>query len=213
MMINAMYGLLQAPEEVASAIVDCLTTWLPVFSSMQDVAAMKILQALIGTYVAHVLANVTEEIIMTSVQESPKCRLVSLKYIEALLSSSDVESRWMLCNAYGDSREDIRKEALRLLQLSLSVSSTVPSFAVVVGLFADKLFSQGRAKITNDTWHIVSFRSYAFLHVANARFSVRDMRLRALPYRRTDRPSWIWQPTKHIWNGWLQLGSCCRVYV
>uniref|UniRef100_A0A914UY02 Uncharacterized protein n=2 Tax=Plectus sambesii TaxID=2011161 RepID=A0A914UY02_9BILA len=149
-----------APDEVAGAIVDCLTTWLPVFSSVRDVSTRTILQALIGTYVAH---------------DSPKCRLVSLKYIEALLQSPDVESRWMLCNAYGDSREDIRKEALRLLQLSLSVSSYVPPFALVVKYFADKLFSQGRSKITNDTMHMCTRFAFACLTVQAGRPAQLDL--------------------------------------
>uniref|UniRef100_A0A0M3JED0 Proteasome-associated protein ECM29 homolog (inferred by orthology to a human protein) n=1 Tax=Anisakis simplex TaxID=6269 RepID=A0A0M3JED0_ANISI len=90
-----------------------LISWLPIFCTLNDAANIGVLQTLISSYIQH---------------ESPKCRLVALKYVEALVKSPAVEFRWMLCQACGDARDEMRREARRLLELSISDRKFMPDF-------------------------------------------------------------------------------------
>ncbi|EYC10218.1 hypothetical protein Y032_0057g2826 [Ancylostoma ceylanicum] len=97
-------SIAEAPEDVAYAVVDCLTQWLDGFRKLKDVTLMEKLKALIQEFITH---------------ENSKCRLIALKYMEAFLTSDEVGLRWMLLQACGDSRDEIRGEATRLLDVSL----------------------------------------------------------------------------------------------
>ncbi|VDM41383.1 unnamed protein product [Toxocara canis] len=103
----------KAPDDVSASIIDCLVTWLPTFCALNDAASAGVLQTLISSYIQH---------------DSPKCRLVALKYVEALVKSPALEFRWMLCQACGDARDEIRREACRLLELSVSQKQFMPAF-------------------------------------------------------------------------------------
>uniref|UniRef100_F1KQ69 Proteasome-associated protein ECM29 n=1 Tax=Ascaris suum TaxID=6253 RepID=F1KQ69_ASCSU len=113
-----------APDDIAAAIVDCLIMWLPTFCSLNDAAASGVLQTLISSYLQH---------------ESGKCRLVALKYVEALVKSPAVEFRWMLCQACGDARDEIHREARRLLELSISDKQFMPPFEEMAHYLHKKL--------------------------------------------------------------------------
>ncbi|VDP20037.1 unnamed protein product, partial [Onchocerca flexuosa] len=76
-----------APEELSFAIADCLVSWLPAFHTVNDLALSGVLEALISSYIVH---------------ESPKCRLVALKFVETLVKTPSLEFRWMLCRTCGD---------------------------------------------------------------------------------------------------------------
>ncbi|KIH42547.1 hypothetical protein ANCDUO_27468, partial [Ancylostoma duodenale] len=107
-------SIAEAPEDVAYAVVDCLTQWLDGFRKLKNVTLMEKLKALIQEFITH---------------ENSKCRLIALKYMEAFLTSDEVGLRWMLLQACGDSRDEIRGEATRLLDVSLQVE--VPTELVV----------------------------------------------------------------------------------
>ncbi|WKX98489.1 hypothetical protein Q1695_013850 [Nippostrongylus brasiliensis] len=100
----------QAPDDVAYAVIDCLTQWLEGFRSLKDPTLMEKLKSLIQEFIAH---------------ENSKCRLIALKYMEAFLTSDEVDLRWMLLQSCGDSRDEIRSEAIRLLNVSLKVDVSV----------------------------------------------------------------------------------------
>uniref|UniRef100_A0A915BK96 Proteasome-associated protein ECM29-like protein n=4 Tax=Parascaris TaxID=6254 RepID=A0A915BK96_PARUN len=113
-----------APDDIAAAIVDCLITWLPTFCSLNDAAISGVLQTLISSYLQH---------------DSGKCRLVALKYVEALVRSPAVEFRWMLCQACGDARDEMHREARRLLELSISDQQFMPPFEEMAQYLHKKL--------------------------------------------------------------------------
>nr|CDJ87643.1 HEAT domain containing protein [Haemonchus contortus] len=100
----------QAPDDVAYAVIDCLTQWLDGFRKLTDQSLNEKLKALVQEFLTH---------------ENSKCRLIALKYMEAFLSSDEMDLRWMLLRACGDSRDEIRGEATRLLEVSLKVDVPV----------------------------------------------------------------------------------------
>ncbi|CAD6185669.1 unnamed protein product [Caenorhabditis auriculariae] len=105
-------------EDVGYAIVDCLVSWLPAFcqaAAQQSEKTSLILREFIAAHVAH---------------ENAKCRLVALKYIEALINENEMELKWMLLKTAGDNRDEMRQEATRLLDLSLH--RAVPAIPLVV---------------------------------------------------------------------------------
>ncbi|ETN80439.1 hypothetical protein NECAME_09169 [Necator americanus] len=103
-------SIVEAPDDVAYAVVDCLTQWLDGFRKLKDVALQEKLKTLIQEFIIH---------------ENSKCRLIALKYMEGFLTSDEVELRWMLLQACGDSRDEIKGEATRLLDVSLQVEVPV----------------------------------------------------------------------------------------
>ncbi|KAK6060272.1 protein, SNF2 family [Cooperia oncophora] len=108
----------KSPDDVAYAVVDCLTQWLEGFRKLTDQSLDVKLKLLIQEFLTH---------------ENSKCRLIALKYMEAFLTSADFDLRWMLLLACGDNRDEIRGEASRLLDVSLKVD--VPAEAVVLYLW------------------------------------------------------------------------------
>ncbi|VDL63938.1 unnamed protein product, partial [Nippostrongylus brasiliensis] len=74
----------QAPDDVAYAVIDCLTQWLEGFRSLKDPTLMEKLKSLIQEFI------------------NSKCRLIALKYMEAFLTSDEVDLRWMLLQSCGD---------------------------------------------------------------------------------------------------------------
>ncbi|KAK5969483.1 hypothetical protein GCK32_003532, partial [Trichostrongylus colubriformis] len=99
-----------APDDVAYAVVDCLTQWLEGFRKLTDQSLNEKLKTLIQEFLTH---------------ENSKCRLIALKYMEAFLKSDEIDLRWMLLQACGDDRDEIRGEATRLLDVSLKVDVPV----------------------------------------------------------------------------------------
>ncbi|VDK85675.1 unnamed protein product [Litomosoides sigmodontis] len=155
-----------APEEVSFAIADCLVSWIPAFCALNDVALSGVLEALISSYIIH---------------ESPKCRLVALKFVEALVKTSSLGFRWMLCRTCGDPRDEMKREALRLLDLSVANPATVPKFEDLVEFVHRKLnlqdatggvdFSTAEAKkkkkaFADEVFHTSTLYLYASLQVA-----------------------------------------------
>uniref|UniRef100_A0A0N5A806 Integrator complex subunit 7 n=1 Tax=Syphacia muris TaxID=451379 RepID=A0A0N5A806_9BILA len=125
--VLAEFGLAyeaKATPVLASSIADCLIAWLPSFCKIKDAAGAEILQLIISTYFEN---------------GSVKCRLVALKFIETLLKTQCLGYRWTLCSAYADTHEEIKREAKRLLELSLSVPDTHWKFEDVVQFFYKKL--------------------------------------------------------------------------
>uniref|UniRef100_A0A1I7XTF6 MMS19 nucleotide excision repair protein n=1 Tax=Heterorhabditis bacteriophora TaxID=37862 RepID=A0A1I7XTF6_HETBA len=76
-----------AAEDIAYAMIDCLISWLPGFCKLDSPEVAKKLKILIEVYAVH---------------DNSKCRMVALKYVEALLSSEEMDLKWMLLNACGD---------------------------------------------------------------------------------------------------------------
>ncbi|KAK6009072.1 HEAT repeat protein, partial [Ostertagia ostertagi] len=103
-----------APDDVAYAVVDCLTQWLEGFRKLTDQSINEKLKSLIQEFLTH---------------ENSKCRLIALKYMEAFLSSDEIDLRWMLLQACGDNRDEIRGEATRLLDVSLKVDVPIEKVA------------------------------------------------------------------------------------
>ncbi|GMT20640.1 hypothetical protein PFISCL1PPCAC_11937, partial [Pristionchus fissidentatus] len=97
-------------EAVSQAAVDCLVEWLPVFRDSTG-AGVEESRRLLHELVAHFIKH-----------ESPRVRMVALKYGEALLSPQSTTLHWLLVRACGDRREEMRKEARRMLEVSLSPS-------------------------------------------------------------------------------------------
>ncbi|CAG9538848.1 unnamed protein product [Cercopithifilaria johnstoni] len=155
-----------APEEVSFAIADCLVSWLPAFCAINDVALSGVLEALISSYIVH---------------ESPKCRLAALKFVETLVKTPSLEFRWMLCRTCGDPRDEMKREALRLLDLSVTNPTTIPRFEDLVEFIHRKLnlqdatgamdFSTAEAKkkkeaFADEVFHTSAVYLYASLQVA-----------------------------------------------
>uniref|UniRef100_A0A1I8EZK5 Vac14_Fab1_bd domain-containing protein n=1 Tax=Wuchereria bancrofti TaxID=6293 RepID=A0A1I8EZK5_WUCBA len=155
-----------APEEVSSAITDCLLNWLPGFRALNNVALNGVLEALISSYIVH---------------ESPKCRLVALKFVETLVKTPSLEFRWMLCRTCEDPRDEMRREAVRLLDLSVADPTTTPEFKDLVEFIHRKLNLQGAAggvdfatveakkkkgTFADEVFHISALYLYANLQVA-----------------------------------------------
>ncbi|KAL3985719.1 Proteasome stabiliser family protein [Acanthocheilonema viteae] len=155
-----------APEEVSFAIADCLMSWLPAFCAINDVALSGVLEALISSYIIH---------------ESPKCRLAALKFVETLVKTPSLEFRWMLCRTCGDPRDEMKREALRLLDLSVANPTTIPRFEDLIEFVHRKLnlqdaagdmdFSTAEAKKKKETFadevfHVSALYLYANLQVA-----------------------------------------------
>ncbi|MCP9264700.1 hypothetical protein DINM_022843 [Dirofilaria immitis] len=154
-----------APEEVSFAIADCLVSWLPVFCTVNDVALIGVLETIISSYIVH----------------SPKCRLVALKFVETLVKTSSLEFRWILCQACEDPRDEMKHEAVRLLDLSIADPTMTPKFEDLVAFMHRKLnlqdasgetanFSTAEAKkkkeFADEVFYISSFYLYANLQVA-----------------------------------------------
>ncbi|VIO98641.1 Uncharacterized protein BM_BM3047 [Brugia malayi] len=155
-----------APVEVSSAIADCLLNWLPAFCAVNDVVLNGILEALISSYIVH---------------ESPKCRLVALKFVETLVKTPSLEFRWMLCRTCEDPRDEMRREAVRLLDLSVADPTTTPDFKDLVEFIHRKLNLQGavggvgfataeakkkKGTFADEVFHISALYLYANLQVA-----------------------------------------------
>ncbi|VDM08398.1 unnamed protein product [Wuchereria bancrofti] len=154
-----------APEEVSSAITDCLLNWLPGFRALNNVALNGVLEALISSYIVH---------------ESPKCRLVALKFVETLVKTPSLEFRWMLCRTCEDPRDEMRREAVRLLDLSVADPTTTPEFKDLVEFIHRKLNLQGAAggvdfatveakkkkgTFADEVFHIVSSALYLYANL------------------------------------------------
>uniref|UniRef100_A0A8R1HP39 Proteasome-associated protein ECM29 homolog n=1 Tax=Caenorhabditis japonica TaxID=281687 RepID=A0A8R1HP39_CAEJA len=103
-------------DDVASSIGSCLSTWLPMFLQSEKAEIRVFLKDVIREYIT---------------SQRPACRLVSLKYAEALLGEDDMDLRWMLLQASGDSRETIQSEAIRQLEKSLEKPS--PPVPLLIG--------------------------------------------------------------------------------
>ncbi|VDM56681.1 unnamed protein product, partial [Angiostrongylus costaricensis] len=107
---SAFRSIAQAPDDVGYAIVDCLTQWLDGVRKLTDHSVTNNVKDLIQEFVTH---------------DNAKCRLIALKYMESLLTSSEMDLRWVLLQACGDSRDEIRNEAVRLIDVSLKVNVSV----------------------------------------------------------------------------------------
>uniref|UniRef100_A0A915PHK3 ARM repeat superfamily protein n=1 Tax=Setaria digitata TaxID=48799 RepID=A0A915PHK3_9BILA len=155
----------RAPEEVSCAITDCLVSWLPAFCTVNDAALNGVLEALISSYIVH---------------DSPKCCLVALKFVGALVKTPSLEFRWMLCRTCGDPRDEMKQEAVRLLDLSVTNPATVPKFEDLVDFIHRKLNLQDIAADLNfsiiepkkkketfpdDVFHISALYLYANLQI------------------------------------------------
>ncbi|EFO27762.2 hypothetical protein LOAG_00726 [Loa loa] len=155
-----------APEEISFAIADCLVSWLPAFCAVNDVALRGVLEALISSYIVH---------------DSPKCRLVALKFVETLVKTSSLEFRWILCRTCGDPRDEMKREAVRLLNLSVADPMTTPKFKDLVEFIHRKLNLQGatgsvdfstaetkkkKEAFADEVFHISALYLYANLQVA-----------------------------------------------
>uniref|UniRef100_A0A158Q7N0 Non-specific serine/threonine protein kinase n=1 Tax=Elaeophora elaphi TaxID=1147741 RepID=A0A158Q7N0_9BILA len=112
--------------------------------------------------------------------ESPKCRLAALKFVEALVKTPSMESRWMLCRTCEDPRDEMKREALRLLDLSVVSLTTIPKFEDLVEFIHRKLnlrnatedvdFSTAEAKkkkgaFADEVIHVSALYLYASLQV------------------------------------------------
>uniref|UniRef100_A0A2A6BIK7 Succinate--CoA ligase [ADP/GDP-forming] subunit alpha, mitochondrial n=1 Tax=Pristionchus pacificus TaxID=54126 RepID=A0A2A6BIK7_PRIPA len=106
-------------DAVSQSAVDCLVEWLPVF---RDSSSSEVQQSrqLLHEIVAHFIKN-----------ESPRVRMVALKYGEALLSPHSTTLHWLLVRACGDRREEMRREARRMLEVALSPSLAPPPTAAI----------------------------------------------------------------------------------
>ncbi|EGT34870.1 hypothetical protein CAEBREN_22673 [Caenorhabditis brenneri] len=107
-------------EDVAGAIVSCLTTWLPMFLEPAEEAKR-----------AQLREGISERI----QSDHPSCRLAALKYAEALIGENDMDLRYRLILSSGDQRDSIRTEALRQLEKSL-LKPTPPTSLLIGALWS-----------------------------------------------------------------------------
>ncbi|CAP35853.1 Protein CBG18387 [Caenorhabditis briggsae] len=133
--ITKMFEVLstESVEDVSSAIVSCLTTWLPLFLESEKAELRTRLREFISEYIN---------------SESPNCRLAALKYAEALIGENDMNLRWILIQSAGDQRDSIRSEALRQLEKSLQKPTPPPS--VIIGALWSSLHKDYR-RAANET--------------------------------------------------------------
>ncbi|CAO4369371.1 unnamed protein product [Caenorhabditis nigoni] len=133
--ITKMFEVLstESVEDVSSAIVSCLTTWLPLFLESEKAELRTRLREFISEYIN---------------SESPNCRLAALKYAEALIGENDINLRWILIQSAGDQRDSIRSEALRQLEKSLQKPTPPPS--VIIGALWSSLHKDYR-RAANET--------------------------------------------------------------
>uniref|UniRef100_A0AC35TJA1 DUF3730 domain-containing protein n=1 Tax=Rhabditophanes sp. KR3021 TaxID=114890 RepID=A0AC35TJA1_9BILA len=104
-LVETLDALSTAPQDVESAIFDCLVQWLEVFKGAKN--DKRILDA--------------EVKICQFLREKRKsCGLIAIKYFEILLKQGKIEHRWLLIKAYANDRLEIRQECERLLNLSLA---------------------------------------------------------------------------------------------
>lgn len=114
-------SIAQVPDDVAYANIDCLTQWLDGVRNLTDPSVTNSVKDLIQEFITH---------------ENEKCRLIALKYVESFLTSCEMDLRWMILQACGDSRDEIRNEAIRLIDMSLKVNVSVNT---VVSCLWDRL--------------------------------------------------------------------------
>lgn len=121
-------------EDIAGAIVSCLTTWLPLFLESTEEELRAKLREVISEHIR---------------SDFPNCRLAALKYAEALIGEQDMDLRWQLIQASGDDRDAIRTEALR--QLEKSLQKPAPPTSVIIGSLWSSLQKDYRRNSSSET--------------------------------------------------------------
>lgn len=141
---------------MSGSIGSCLTSWLPVIIELENEDLKAALRKTIMEYI---------------VSDKPSCRLVSLKYAEALIGQDDMDLRWMLLKASGDPRDPIRSEAFR--QLEKSLQKPVPPAPLIIGFLWSSLqkdFRKNRAEATQPAYNSLVHQNVRTVALMNTDF-------------------------------------------
>lgn len=138
--LHALYqGLAKEHGEVRQALQEALSMWAPAFRNCDSATQ--------GLVLALVTASMESS--------NPAMRQASVAYAAQVFSCCHVPSRYLLLLAAGDSQEEIRREALRVLHPTEGDSPWYPDFAELLQFVTDqvKAVSGERANNIRPLWY------------------------------------------------------------